>query len=185
MLNNLFVALAAVAPIAIEAAQFKIPISKNMGFDLSTHVSHLEAKYQHRRRHTRPHIFADPDTLVEEELDNMFDAMYFGKVEVGTPPRSFKVLFDTGSSNFWLPSVRCEDKACVAHERYDSSLSSTYKANGSTFAIQYGTGALTGIISSDNINIGGLVVKDQLFAESLAEPGNTFVMAGMDGIMGK
>ena len=56
--------------------------------------------------------------------------------------------------------------------------------NGSSFAIEYGTGSLKGVISSDLLQVGGVQVKNQLFAESVQEPGNTFLMAGMDGIMG-
>jgi hypothetical protein len=39
-------------------------------------------------------------------------------------------------------------------------------------------------MSSDVVRIGNLEIQNQLFAESINEPGNTFVMAAMDGIMG-
>lgn len=66
-----------------------------------------------------------------------------------------------------------------ADRRYDAEKSSTYKANGTEFKIQYGTGALEGVISNDVINFAGLEVKDVDFAESTVEPGLTF---GMDCI---
>lgn len=78
------------------------------------------------------------------------------------------------SSNLWVPSVKCTSIACFLHTKYDSGQSSTYKANGSTFEIQYGSGAMEGFVSQDQLQIGDLTIKGQDFAEATKEPGLAF-----------
>ncbi|XP_025262546.1 lysosomal aspartic protease-like, partial [Camponotus floridanus] len=72
----------------------------------------------------------------------------------------------------------------VYHHKYYSSKSSTYKPINTPFSIQYGTGSLTGFLSSDVVNVAGLPIKDQGFAEAVEQPGDTFVYSEFDGILG-
>ncbi|KAG5620656.1 hypothetical protein H5410_005874, partial [Solanum commersonii] len=128
-------------------------------------------------------------------LKNYMDAQYFGEIGVGTPPQKFTVIFDTGSSNLWVPSSKCYFSVpCFFHAKYKSSLSSTYKKNardnssiwhtGESAAIQYGSGAISGFFSEDNVKVGDLVVTDQEFIEATREPSVTFLVAKFDGILG-
>ncbi|KAL0389167.1 UNVERIFIED_CONTAM: Aspartic proteinase A1 [Sesamum calycinum] len=104
---------------------------------------------------------------------------------LGHLPRSFTVIFDTGSSNLWVPSSKCYfSVACLFHSKYKSSRSSTYKKNGKSAAIHYGTGSISGFFSQDHVQLGNLVVKDQDFIEATKEPGITFLAAKFDGILG-
>ncbi|XP_006887986.1 PREDICTED: cathepsin E [Elephantulus edwardii] len=124
------------------------------------------------------------DQSANEPLINYIDMEYFGTISIGSPPQNFTVIFDTGSSNLWVPSVYCTSKACQTHSKFHPSQSNTYSEVGNTFSIQYGTGSLSGIIGADQVSVEGLTVVNQQFGESVKEPGQTFVDAEFDGILG-
>ncbi|KAL8404537.1 hypothetical protein RB594_009404 [Gaeumannomyces avenae] len=117
-------------------------------------------------------------------VSNFMNAQYYSEITVGTPPQSFKVVLDTGSSNLWVPSQSCGSIACYLHSKYDSSASSTYKKNGTEFEITYGSGSLSGFVSNDVMQIGDIKIKNQDFAEATKEPGLAFAFGRFDGILG-
>ncbi|KAI9574451.1 Asp-domain-containing protein [Boletus coccyginus] len=144
-------------------------------------------------RHVRPSPKGDDLFWTQEDLlngghdvplSNFMNAQYYTEIELGSPPQSFKVILDTGSSNLWVPSVQCNSIACFLHTKYDSRLSSSYNANGSDFSIKYGSGSMEGFISQDTLTIGDLRVSNQDFAEATKEPGLAFAFGKFDGILG-
>jgi len=96
------------------------------------------------------------------------------------------VVFDTGSSNLWVPSSKCPLSVigCDVHKKYHSDRSSTYVVNGSAFAIEYGSGSMKGFLSTDTVHIAGLSIQRQTFAEATALPGISFDLTQFDGILG-
>jgi phytepsin len=118
-------------------------------------------------------------------LKNYMDAQYYGEIGIGSPPQKFTVIFDTGSSNLWVPSSKCYFSiACLLHPKYKARKSSTYVKNGKSCAITYGSGSVAGFFSQDSVEVGDLVIKDQVFMEATREPGLTFVIAKFDGLFG-
>ncbi|XP_055991533.1 napsin-A [Sorex fumeus] len=119
-------------------------------------------------------------------LSNYVNAQYFGEIGLGTPPQNFSVVFDTGSSNLWVPSRKCYffSLPCWLHHRFNSKASSSFRPNGTKFAIQYGTGRLDGILSEDKLTIGGIKGASVMFGEALWQPSLVFTLAHFDGILG-
>merc|ERR1711935_81009 len=80
----------------------------------------------------------DLSSTPEVPLTDVQDSEYFGTVSLGSPAQDFLVIYDTGSSNLWVPSKKCGN-CKKSGSKYDSSASKTYEANGEAFSLQYGT----------------------------------------------
>ncbi|XP_006062388.1 renin isoform X1 [Bubalus kerabau] len=118
-------------------------------------------------------------------LTNYLDTQYYGEIGIGTPPQTFKVVFDTGSANLWVPSTKCSPlyTACEIHSLYDSLESSSYVENGTEFTIHYGSGKVKGFLSQDLVTVGGITVT-QTFGEVTELPLLPFMLAKFDGVLG-
>uniref|UniRef100_A0A3B3QEY5 Gastricsin-like n=1 Tax=Paramormyrops kingsleyae TaxID=1676925 RepID=A0A3B3QEY5_9TELE len=175
----LFVALACVA---LSEGFVRIPLKKTKSIRsrLREHGVHLP--------YTDPALKYEPyrslASSVIQPLNNYADTTYYGPITAGTPPQSFQVLFDTGSANLWVDSTYCNTQACVSHTQFNPKESSTYYSNGETFYLPYGAGSLNGVFGYDMVNVGGIVIKDQQIGLSTSEPGENWVVAPFDGILG-
>jgi len=161
-------------------AATRIPLKRNSDTISIEHVRglarYLPVKYG----------FQSPDAPAPIPLADYADAQYVGPITIGTPAQHFTVVFDTGSSNLWVPSSKCSIVviACDVHKKYDSSKSSTYVADGRAFNITYGSGSMEGFLSVDTLGLSDLTVKSQTFTEATKLPGITFDLAKFDGILG-
>lgn len=125
-----------------------------------------------------------------EVIKDYSNAQYYGVVEIGTPPQSFEVIFDTGSSNLWVPKVGCTHCGLpfISHKsKYDESKSSSYEADGADFEIQYGSGSVKGFFSKDDVTLADdIVVNAVEFAEvtDAGGLGMAYSIGKFDGILG-
>ncbi|XP_047330211.1 phytepsin-like [Impatiens glandulifera] len=97
-------------------------------------------------------------------LKNNMNTKY--EISIGTPPQKFTVVFDTGSSNLWIPSSKCYYYwACYYHSKYNAGRSRTYKVKGwvsvATF-IETTSCSIAGKFSQVNVLVCGLTIKNQL-----------------------
>uniref|UniRef100_A0A8C7BW05 Peptidase A1 domain-containing protein n=1 Tax=Neovison vison TaxID=452646 RepID=A0A8C7BW05_NEOVI len=122
--------------------------------------------------------------VASEPLTNYLDCQYFGKIYIGTPPQEFTVVFDTGSSDLWVPSVYCKSYACQKHHRFDPAKSSTFQNLNEPLSIQYGTGSMQGFLGLDSVTVSNIVDPQQTVGLSTKEPGNVFTYSEFDGILG-
>jgi hypothetical protein len=91
------------------------------------------------------------------------DTEYYGPVQIGNPPQTFNLNFDTGSADIWLASSSCKASSCAAHSRYNAVTSSTYRKDGRLWEITYGDGSgANGILASEMINVGGIQVRQTI-----------------------
>jgi len=131
---------------------------------------------------------SDPEKGYSESLNDYQDAQYYGQISVGTPGQCFEVVFDTGSSNLWVPGKNCKSIACFLHKKYQAAKSSTAKQTTDKFYIKYGSGQLNGTVTYDKVCFGckedAECVEKQGFAETTAEPGAAFAVGKFDGILG-
>uniref|UniRef100_A0A4W4HQG7 pepsin A n=1 Tax=Electrophorus electricus TaxID=8005 RepID=A0A4W4HQG7_ELEEL len=96
---------------------------------------------------------ADIPRLVLMDSSSPLQLSYYGVISIGTPPQSFQVIFDTGSSNLWVPSIYCSSAACNNHDKFNPQKSSTFKATNKPLSIYYGTGSMTGVLGYDTVGV--------------------------------
>ncbi|ORX67537.1 acid protease, partial [Linderina pennispora] len=108
---------------------------------------------------------------------------YFGELTVGTPPQKFNVVFDTGSSDFWIPSISCDSVACNTHNRFDNDKSLSFVTSHVPFSLTYGTGGLMGQVGVDTVQLGGTNVS-AMHVGMATHMGHFFRSTPFDGVFG-
>lgn len=126
-----------------------------------------------------------------EIIKDYANAQYYGVVKIGSPPQEFQVIYDTGSSNLWVP-----EKGCVhcgyklihgGKNKYDKDASETFVEDGTEFAIQYGSGAVSGVFAEETVTLAAdISVEGQKFAtiHDAGGMGIGYAFGYFDGILG-
>ncbi|GAA5879259.1 hypothetical protein JCM8547_006032 [Rhodosporidiobolus lusitaniae] len=90
------------------------------------------------------------------------DVGYFAEVQLGDEGKVFKILMDSGSADFWVPSSACT--VCGNHTSLPPPSSPTSPSSSLIdtllpFAVTYGTGSVSGTTVSTSAVIAGLKIE--------------------------
>jgi hypothetical protein len=116
-------------------------------------LHHVPIKKRQVNKHTQTYV---------EDLRNSHNTELTGTIQIGTPPQEFTVIFDTGSSNFWLPGHDCEGAG--DRKKFQPHQSSSFTPSIQEISLQYGKGAAKGRIGKDHAKVAGLDIKNISFA---------------------
>lgn len=104
--------------------------------------------------------------LTQQVLNDKRLATYYGDITIGGSQR-FKMLFDTGSCEFWIPGPNCKEhtspERCAKHSSFQPSQSKTWQPfkNGQKLSISYLSGKVEGLLGTDIVRLGPLQVTQQ------------------------
>jgi hypothetical protein len=126
-------------------------------------------------------------------LINDIDLSELGvRVSIGSPAIEFLLLFDTGSSDTWVPSTQCtSDSGCPdSLRRFNQYESSTFQALQDRLNITYGIGSAQGQYFEDVMSLEGTEPMPQILAMvdhaegPLSQQGAVPGQVVLDGIFG-
>ncbi|KAK1219388.1 Histone acetyltransferase [Marasmius sp. AFHP31] len=104
------------------------------------------------------------------------DVGYFSVLELGTPPREFRLLMDSGSADFWVGGEGCQTdeeggggECGKSHQYLGSNSSSSFIDMGVPFEVTYGSGHVEGTKVLDDFLFGGFLLPKLQFGAALLE----------------
>lgn len=187
-----FVLSSEVASNSLEESNEELEVSAEVVLDrvhleLEEEMLHHEFASSHHEAIKSGKIGTHSKAQVSEyslKLEDIRKSQYIGTVDVGTPPQKFKVLFDTGSSNFFVVSDYCKSLSCSSHPRFKTKQSSSYKALKIQMTVRYGSGPVVGRLAEETVRIGPLEVNNQVLSMVSSDPGGIYQRSKFDGILG-
>ncbi|GJJ73724.1 hypothetical protein EMPS_06082 [Entomortierella parvispora] len=117
---------------------------------------------------------------IETLTDVARDIQYYAEVEIGSNDQKFRLDFDTGSSDLWVPDSTCTTKRVT----FNRATSTSFKSVKGKFQISYGDGSnVQGIMGQDRVNLAGLTIENQTIGLANTES-TSFSNDVVDGILG-
>ncbi|KIK09781.1 hypothetical protein K443DRAFT_671105 [Laccaria amethystina LaAM-08-1] len=184
-LHQFALALLLFPPIAL-ADPIHLPLARRSSGnrDIDYYISaakHLQGKYNITGKSYSPRGKRGTSASIQT-INQQTDSSYLGSVSIGTPPQSFNVVLDTGSSDLWVADTSCTSCDSTTPLFAPSKSSSITSANGQT-TIRYGSGTVAGIIAQDVVSMGNFSVQSQTLL-AVEELTDGLLEGSASGIMG-
>ncbi|KIJ45947.1 hypothetical protein M422DRAFT_46521 [Sphaerobolus stellatus SS14] len=107
------------------------------------------------------------------EYFNVTDLQWYGNISFGTPPQTFTVVFDTGSTTAEIPAIGCQ--GCQNQlDAFDSKNSSTFVDLGVNNTVNFATGV--GVNPSDFESVNLRAVRDTMTILNFSAPQTNFFL---------
>ncbi|KAJ7678508.1 aspartic peptidase domain-containing protein [Mycena rosella] len=116
------------------------------------------------------------------------DIGYLATVQLGTPPRDFHLLADSGSADIWVGGENCqadEGGGCGDHKFLGEKSSSSFRDTGKPWGIGYGIGHVSGNMVVDHVTFARFTLQNHTFGVASNESAQfTPDNIPLDGIVG-
>jgi len=118
-----------------------------------------------KRRQVTPILLEEDEDkdlpLKQEVVSAKHLVTYYGLLQLGDT--QFRVLLDTGSCEFWVPSSDCATDRCHRHRQYQMSHHHhTNRDKDGAMDIEYLSGSVKGDLIYDEVLVGDIHVPDQI-----------------------
>jgi Eukaryotic aspartyl protease len=145
----------------------------------NAHAASRAAMHAAHVRRVAGHLIVNSTAPVDPVIPNwnLYDFEYLGPISLGTPAQSFEVVYDTGSSNLWVPDSLCKTlPACADDSKFYSSQSSSYAAilPQRDYFLPYGSGVCAGFLGNETVTIGDAQAFNYTFGQTTLLPGPDF-----------
>ena len=143
----------------------------------------------------------DTTLALTDLISGSTDLLFYGAINIGTPPQSMNVDIDTGSADLWVPTQDC--KACK-NKKFDTKSSTSYSGSTTPFQVTYvgpyhiclelgpsltkysfkGSGNVAGTLAKDVVTIGKLSYNNQYFGAVTQVSDSFNSYPGVSGLIG-
>lgn len=169
--------LPTIEPVVLSLPVMRVPAPHPIA---GRHRQHVHDRFMNR--YTR---LAQKATFPAEiDIKNEDDVVFYGVIALGRPAQQFRVIFDTGSANLWVPSEECINcDSMKLHNKFDGPSSSSYEHSRYGVELAYASGSCKGFLARDRLSFGNVTVEKVPFVE-VFQVSSPFPSSDFDGVFG-